>query len=71
MKQDTKKQNMDTASITGDLFTIKEITDKLKISRQTFYRLVEKNGIEAVRIGDRSVRFTQGDLNVLMGMPQN
>lgn len=51
MEQDTKIQDI------PQLFTIKEVMDRLKISRTTLYELTEEKGIETVKVGG-SVRYT-------------
>lgn len=54
MQQDTT--NVQSASL-DELFTIKEVTEKLKISRFTLDRLTKEKGIPTLKIGD-SIRYT-------------
>lgn len=53
MEQGTKIKK----EATPELFTIKEVMDKLKISRQTLWRLTEEKGIKTLKVGN-SIRYT-------------
>lgn len=59
MKQGTKSKTP------PELFTIKEVMDKLKISRPTLWRLTREKGIETVKVGD-SIRYTSQAVNQLI-----
>lgn len=62
MLQDTKVN--ETPQI-GELFTIKEVTDKLKISRWTLDRLTEEKGIKTLKVGN-SIRYTADEVAKLI-----
>jgi excisionase family DNA binding protein len=52
MQQDNTKNDA-----IEELFTVKEVTEKLKISRWTLDRLTEEKGIQTVKVGS-SIRYT-------------
>ena len=48
------------------LYTISEFSDMLKISRSKAYRIIRDNDIVPLRIGPRSNRITQEQIDLLM-----
>jgi excisionase family DNA binding protein len=49
-------------ALTEPLLDAKEAARLLRIPRSTLYELVRSRGLPHVRIGDRGLRFTRGDL---------
>jgi excisionase family DNA binding protein len=63
MEQDTKNRE---TGLTEELFTIEEVADRLKLSRQTIWRFTKDKKIDTVKIG-KSVRYTAAHIAQLIG----
>lgn len=48
------------------LYTIPEFADIMRISRSQAYRIIKNEGIVPIRIGPRSNRLTQEQVDMLM-----
>lgn len=59
MKQEAKIME------TPELLTIMEVMDKLKISRQTLWRLTKEKGVKTLKVGN-SIRYRADSINSLI-----
>ena len=66
-------------SLTGDILTIKQLSDYLMVSEKTIYRMMEKRQIPAVRVGSQwrfrrrdieAWRYGRADAHPKQGQPQ-
>lgn len=48
-----------------DMFTIREVCDRLRVTRPTLYRLAQRGALRMVKIG-RSVRIQAADVAALI-----
>ena len=46
----------------GDILTVRETAKLLKVSEATIYRMVEKDEIPYIRVGEKIIRFSRSDL---------
>jgi predicted DNA-binding transcriptional regulator AlpA len=61
MEQDTEL----AITTVPELFTVKEVLDRLKISRQMLWLLTKEKGIQPIKIGS-SIRYTQAHIAQLI-----
>lgn len=47
----------------GDILTIEEVAKVLKVSKRTVYRWVESGDLKVARIGRKTYRVFESDLN--------
>ena len=43
---------MVTVTTEPEFYTVQEVADRMRVSRKTIYRLVERGALRAVRLGD-------------------
>jgi excisionase family DNA binding protein len=53
-----------------ELFTVNELSEKLKYSRSTIYRWIEEGSIPFQRMG-RQIRFTESDVLSIINQKAN
>ena len=45
------------------LLTVEEVSERLQISRYTLYKLIESEDIVAIKLGRRTLRFEESEVN--------
>lgn len=50
-----------------ELLTVAEVAGRLRVSRMTIYRMVERNELHGVRVG-RVVRISSASLRTFLGL---
>ena len=57
-----KKLNLIKDSSVNELMNVDELSDKLKLSKQSIYKLIKENQIKSVKIG-KNIYIKKGDFN--------
>ena len=61
----TQDSTITKTTLPNELFTIEEVTEMLKISRQLLWRLTKEKGIQVIKLGDL-VRYTPDHIAQLL-----
>ncbi len=56
---------MVTVTTEPEFYTVQEVADRMRVSRKTIYRMVERGDIQAVRLGD-VYRIPRGSFEELL-----
>lgn len=57
-----KKLNLMEATSANELMNVDELADKLKLSKQSIYKLIKEDKIKSVKIG-KNIYIKKGDFN--------
>lgn len=49
-----------------NLLTVKEVMERLKVSRATLYRFIDQGRLNPLKMGEKAVRFRETDIDAFI-----